>query len=519
MKTLLESKNWEGKKDHTLATQLSLRGIEAYEDFVVDGLQFKMDAMQFDQIVLKAVSGKSIPGAPGFLRSLNLGKASYKGLTLSGVPKEASSPATSLSVDSYTVDGLSFTDGFILGDDSLLDILFAARANSVDWSTVKMEISTSESEKLAFSLANASIKNLQGFAKFESFFLKDLTLDSTSNNAGIKNSNVKLGELNLKNLDMREVYKDLFMGVNGTLLLQGEYDEEEKIDDNIDNFAKTSFLFAYPYDLDSWNLSDLDVMVNGIVFGIKNLDYQGPVKRNQVPSSKISIQDMTLDLRDVSYLSSESASDIKEFTDSFGMTAFNINGSVNITYDQESGNLKYQSDTWNVDSLFSLKFDAELTGLGKEFIDVLSTIPLKQFYALILLPETSSFGISSVNLEYTDQTLLQKLIKYQAQKAGITEDERKRIIQSDLIDSLEAVIGYEYKNDFFNTYAQYVGDFMLDPKSVSININPTKPVTMIDMIMLSKAQKDNVIDFVDSLNISFAVNGEEPGVVKFLQDE
>ncbi|MDR2405914.1 MAG: hypothetical protein LBE27_06045 [Deltaproteobacteria bacterium] len=521
MKTLFDSENWSGNADQALATQVSMRGLSTNQNFDDEELTFSVEAAQLDQIVLKVPTGKSVPGFLGFLKSLNLGKSSYKNLSVS--LKSKNQPASGnayLSVDSYSLTALRFNDQGLLGDDSLMDILFAAKIDQVEWAMVKFGFQDGDDEKHDFTLASASMKNLDGLGKFGSFLLKDLSLDSKSKDLGIKGANFKLSDLSLTNLDASLVYKDLLSGLRGQDILSGSPDTDALIESNLQNFPKISFLFSYPYDLDSWKMANLMVSVNGLNFGVGALDYQGPVKRNVIPNSKITLSNMTLDLGNVSLLSDTDAKDLKAFTDAFGMTKFTLAGDVEVNYQGDAGNVKYTCNNLNVDSLFSLSFDTELTGFTQELITAYSEVPLKEFYLILMAPGAEKIGIKTLSLNYTDNSFFKRMISYaNADTPDKSQADFMNELQANVIDNLEAIIGGNSPPEFFQTYAQYVGDFFQDPKAIKLSLTPENPVTIIDIIGVSETNRDEVLEFVNSLNITFSANNEPDTKVEFKEDE
>ncbi|MDR2200390.1 MAG: hypothetical protein LBR53_13265 [Deltaproteobacteria bacterium] len=509
---ILSSPNWEGKEDKILASRLALKGLESGCEISGLAASFALEALELNQLTLKKAPNPPFPGRAGFLKSLEVAKAAYQGFVFKGVSPGENREETTLFIDSFSLSGLNFQGRGLLEDQSLLNVITSARASQMEWVNVKVDFSDSRANKASFQAESSGVTGQDGVGKYATLLLKDFQAQLDLPDYNLRSTRLKLASYEFLNLDMSDFYRDFFTGVDGDKLLKGDPEALERLDRNSEDNAAVSLLFVHPSAFDSWKINGFQASYNGIAFGADLIDCQGPVKRNVVSPSVVSVRNLYVNLADTSGLPEEYARKVKEFTDVSGDANLSISGDFKLDYDPATGTARYVYNDWKADPLFTVNLAVELSGLTPKFVEALSETPMKRVEGILLIPEFSDFGLSEIDLSYQDRSMVPKILKALAADQGKSPEDYVQ----DLITRMDALAEEAFPGDpeVKDGAAKAAADFLADPKSLRINVKPESPFTL-ETLLTTTISENDLTALLNTLGISVSANESDPLRLKF----
>ncbi|MEX6505233.1 hypothetical protein [Jiella sp. M17.18] len=161
-----------------------------------------------------------------------------------------------------------------------------------------------------------------------------------------------------------------------------------------------------------------------------------------------------------------------------------IGGSA--SWDPQKGLLGLDPFEIDIENAGDLSFSYAMSGYTPAFIKSMQDMQKqmaaspegKQAAGMAMMGLMSQLSLNSADLVYSDDSLADKLLTYYAQQNGMTKEQ---LIQQ-LTGMLPPLLSYLQNPDFQQEVTNAVTTFLKDPQSLSISIEPDKPVPAMQIM-------------------------------------
>ena len=180
------------------------------------------------------------------------------------------------------------------------------------------------------------------------------------------------------------------------------------------------------------------------------------------------------------------ADDTTKAMQDVGYPKLSGNGSMDSTWDPKTGELSLDPFELNVEDAGKLSFAFQLNGYTAAFSKSLQQIQ-EQMAAdpkgaensgMAIIGLVSQLSIASMQLDFTDDSLTNKLLDYYAKQGGQTKEQ----LIDGITGMMPAVLASLQNPDFQTEVTTAVGTFLKDPKSLTISVDPDAPVAATQII-------------------------------------
>ena len=174
------------------------------------------------------------------------------------------------------------------------------------------------------------------------------------------------------------------------------------------------------------------------------------------------------------------ADDTTRTMQAIGYSQLSGNGSTDSSWDPKTGELSLDPFELTVENAGKLSFAFQLNGYTSAFSKSLQQIQEQmaadpagaQNSGMAIIGLVSQLSIASMQLDFTDDSLTNKLLDYYAKQNGQTKEQ--------LIDGISgmmpAVLASLQNPEFQTEVTTAVTTFLKDPKSLTISVDPDAPV-------------------------------------------
>ncbi|MDR2405913.1 MAG: hypothetical protein LBE27_06040 [Deltaproteobacteria bacterium] len=518
MKELLDGESWKGKSDLTLAQNLTLDGVHLETSEDTSKISLDLDKGNLIKVVLKAAKGSTLPGAAGYLRHLELDSYEFLNIALNFQDSdEESGPAKFIaSQEKLSAKGVSFSGSPVLEDQSLIDVVLGKCAKEISADGLKVELAAGALLGSSLEVSQSLVRDMMGVAQSSHSSVKGIKFTADLPDDGENFRKVAI--------DIDEVSVD---GYEGLEFMQTAIQELQEIqdleqmggdiysDDNADNMLEPRSLaevFTYPYSFEKASVLGVKMTMDSLNFGLDKAEYLGPVKRHVVPSFKISLDNLNAKL-DPSNLKGEMQENIVAFTQTLGTQDLRLDAKLSSQYDPTKGTILYNYETIDLKDLASLKFVFGLAGLTPALVEQLTRVGFDDIHSLILVPGFSDFGLNELILDYTDKSLVPKLIQKTAQNAGIPAQQITAGLKFLLGSKISGILDPELYPKANSAVMGAVNNFLDNPKSLSISVKPKVPLSMGNAFTYYLRGESGIRELFNNLNISISANGQSQEAV------
>lgn len=180
------------------------------------------------------------------------------------------------------------------------------------------------------------------------------------------------------------------------------------------------------------------------------------------------------------------ADDTTKAMQAIGYPQLSGNGSVDSTWDPKTGELSLDPFELNVEDAGKLSFAFQLNGYTAAFSKSLQQIQ-EQMAAdpkgaensgMAIIGLVSQLSIASMQLDFTDDSLTNKLLDFYAKQGGQTKEQ----LIDGITGMMPAVLASLQNPDFQTEVTTAVDTFLKDPKSLTISVDPDAPVAATQII-------------------------------------
>lgn len=226
---------------------------------------------------------------------------------------------------------------------------------------------------------------------------------------------------------------------------------------------------AFSYDNSSVDLLGLNVHLEDVKI---TLPGQEPVKIEEITlndfDSKHNIPEF-LDV-DIDGIEAKKSFNSLGFGDIFaGMDEVNMNLALKYEFDADDKVLDIKKISESVDDLGEISFSTELHNVGS-----------LESFAQQMMRNPYSVAIGKSELEYKDDSLVERLIAYNAKHVGVSADKFK----AQLLEKLNKKLQKAEKKENADAEQKYLSaliDLIDNPDEFTISIDPQKPVSLQEM--------------------------------------
>ena len=226
---------------------------------------------------------------------------------------------------------------------------------------------------------------------------------------------------------------------------------------------------AFSYDNSSVDLLGLNVHLEDVKI---TLPGQEPVKIEEITlndfDSKHNIPEF-LDV-DIDGIEAKKSFNSLGFGDIFaGMDDVNMNLALKYEFDADDKVLDIKKISESVDDLGEISFSTELHNVGS-----------LESFAQQMMRNPYSVAIGKSELEYKDDSLVERLIAYNAKHVGVSADKFK----AQLLEKLNKKLQKAEKKENADAEQKYLSaliDLIDNPDEFTISIDPQKPVSLQEM--------------------------------------
>ncbi|MDD9908744.1 MAG: hypothetical protein OXR62_03545 [Ahrensia sp.] len=171
------------------------------------------------------------------------------------------------------------------------------------------------------------------------------------------------------------------------------------------------------------------------------------------------------------------------------------------SYNPETGRIVSDDLQLNVADMFDLAIAYAFSGYTKEVAQKINEIsaggggqvpPDQAFMAM--LPELSKIKVDALKIALTDRSLTGKLLDLQAQQMGTTGDQ--------LAQGAPLMIGMAMGSlgmpQFTEMVSQAVGKFLTEKGTLTVEANPSQPVSVLDIISTSQSNPTQIPELLNA---------------------
>ncbi|MDR2459738.1 MAG: hypothetical protein LBE38_02995 [Deltaproteobacteria bacterium] len=493
MEKLLKTKDWIDQSRLLLASNLKIRGISFTAKISgSETINYSAQSYEIKQLELaKSNSSQKIPGAAGFLKALSI-----ESWTISGVTNEFFQESKSGGVFQMGSMSLQNVDFLAPGRDPRTASFENIRSKAAEISNIKMSI-TDPSDNAVMSVNKIRATGIDGISKSDSFLVEGVSFIIGENNP-YNSATITLESFNLEGLDFTTIYNALTLDQGEILSSLKSFNEEAALD----HMTSYASLFSVPFDLTSTSLKGLKITTGeGITFSVDSVNVNGPFVANKIASISEEINNLTVSFDP----SNKSSADVLEsiFMQIYGQNYFTLNYKHSTTYDPQSKTYVVKVEKLELVNLGSLAADITVTGVTQNFVDDLALISFDNDNKLEDAIEKHDVGFGKFYFDYTDNSLLEDILMMYCLSEGTNPDE----LRGQLLFAVPLFFGE--LNKYINRSASDqllngVIDFITEPKSFAIKLNPSTPLSLSYVDTLDP---NDVGQVLSAINMSISLNG------------
>jgi len=226
---------------------------------------------------------------------------------------------------------------------------------------------------------------------------------------------------------------------------------------------------TFTYDNSSVDLLGLNVHLEDVKI---NIPGQDAVKVDEITINDFDSEHTIPEFLDIEIEGIEAKSnfDALGFGDIFkDMDEVSVDLALNYKFDSEDKILNIKEISQSVDDLGKLSLSTELHNISS----------LEQLTQQMMM-NPYGIAVGKSELEYEDDSLVEKVIAYNAKEAGVPVDEFKSQLLESLNKKLQKADEKE-DADLEEKYLSAVIDFIEDPDAFEISINPEKAISFMDL--------------------------------------
>ncbi len=160
-------------------------------------------------------------------------------------------------------------------------------------------------------------------------------------------------------------------------------------------------------------------------------------------------------------------------------------------YDAAGKRLNLNNVTIQADQMGSVRFDLALTDLDLSRLAMKNSKP----DVATLLTTVPMIGVAGGRLTYSDDSLLQRLLHRSVQLSG----QESSVYRCKPKEKLNQLLEGE-KNERVREILSTMKNFIDHPKSITISLNPSKPVAVFRFFLMKKP-----VDFLELLNVQVTI--------------
>lgn len=246
------------------------------------------------------------------------------------------------------------------------------------------------------------------------------------------------------------------------------------------------------YESVSTDLFGLDVHINDVeihpsptsVSTIDEIVIKSIDNDHDVPNYlDLEINGIELDTESLKYDRS-----MAKLIDSLGYEKLKADLALNYSFDEDENSIDIDNVSFEIEDAGELSFDSKFEGINS-----------LQNFSMQLMMAPQSIKIAKYSLKYKDDSLANRLIKFNAQKKHLSVEEFKESVLSQLSQSLQKAEDQENKYEI--TMLEEVIDFFKDPDSFEISISPKEAISLGELQRVNNPDK-----FLEKINLDISAN-------------